>query len=69
MSLANEIIEFFSKKNYPQRFKTKSGTILKYYNEGIVAAFPALARSKKALVISVGIHGDETGAIEYNVPR
>ena len=65
MNIADEIIDLFSQKHYPKVTKNKNGNLIKYYDDGVVAIFPTTkALQKKAIIISAGIHGDETGPVE-----
>ncbi|AIT08841.1 hypothetical protein LO80_01840 [Candidatus Francisella endociliophora] len=64
MSIANQIIDLFSQEDYPKISKLENGNLIKYYSDGIVAIFPAIKTSQKAMIVSAGIHGDETGAVE-----
>lgn len=48
-----------------QTFTIENGLVLKFYHRGMLSITPANAKKEMgATVISVGIHGDETGPIE-----
>ncbi|GMN88789.1 succinylglutamate desuccinylase [Francisella sciaenopsi] len=64
MNMADEIIDLFSQKHYPKVIKVKNDNFIKYYNDGIVAIFPTTKTLQKAMIVSAGIHGDETGPVE-----
>ncbi|WP_432773736.1 succinylglutamate desuccinylase [Francisella salimarina] len=64
MNMADEITDLFSQKHYPKVTKVKNGNLIKYYNDCIVAIFPTAKTSQKAMIVSVGIHGDETEPVE-----
>lgn len=64
MHLANEIIKYLSIKNHVEESKIHNHATIKYYNDGCIAIFPNSPTSRDALIISVGIHGDETAPVE-----
>lgn len=51
--------------SWPQQTLTvDNGLVLRFYHRGMLSITPAKYKGDSATVISVGIHGDETGPIE-----
>ena len=51
--------------SWPQQTLTvDNGLVLRFYHRGMLSITPTHYKGDSATVISVGIHGDETGPIE-----